>query len=431
MHYLNLLKNFLRCYLYIFRYKLYLLKIKKVASLISSNDNVILAINHHYDQDLDMLEAGFDDELKIVRINPMPTFNRALLYFKNNDERDGFIPYSKLDKVVLKNYNKICKSIFKDLHQITKFKILLMPSDSFWWIREFVSVCKENNIPTIVLDKEGTITPHDFEVHSQQIRERFPFISDHLLVWTERQKEFWIKSGCPKEKIKIVGQPRSDFYFKPALWKSKSELEISDYKSIILFFTFDLDAYISAFPPEEIKRNNLSWKKLRDDINSIILELARNYVDNIFLIKTHPQQSDIEYLKSFFKSANLPNIRLIEGAAISNQLIINSDIIIGFQTTALIESMLTNKHIIYTQWGETEKKIRADLIPFHESNALIIADSQDNFKSILTSLLDNKIPNNNSFGDQRTIFSNYWLNADGKVAARVKEFLKETITYEH
>jgi hypothetical protein len=48
----------------------------------------------------------------------------------------------------------------------------------------------------------------------------------------------------------------------------------------------------------------------------------------------------------------------------SNGLIVNADCIIGFQTTALIEAMVTEKLIIYTFWGEAREKLSLDLIPF-------------------------------------------------------------------
>ena len=53
-----------------------------------------------------------------------------------------------------------------------------------------------------------------------------PEIADYILVWSERQKLFWEKTGVNSDKIKVVGQPRSDFWKQPTRWLPKNKLGI-------------------------------------------------------------------------------------------------------------------------------------------------------------------------------------------------------------
>lgn len=387
------------------------------------NGTKILIINHHFDQDIEALTKGCSDNFQFFVINCMPFFNQAQLYFKTIEERDGIIPYDRLAPEVVCNYRKVCRRLFADLHGIFPFEMIIMPSDSFWWIREFLEVAGERGVKRIVLDKEGTISPYSFETHSAQIREKFPFMSDNLLVWSERQKQFWVKAGAPDNCIKIVGQPRSDFFFQENRWLSKEALKLNGFRKHVLYFTFDIDAYINVFPAEEIEREGYSWLPLRNEINDVLRDFAKRHDDVCITIKVHPQQADIGFMRDFVEGLNLPNVRLAEGAAISNQLIVNSDLIIGFQTTALIESMLIQTPIFYAGWGQTEQKVRNHLIPFHESSGIEKIGS----KADLMCKLEMWIKGDSVGGElsERKAFTDAWLFADGLVCSRVSEKLSE------
>ena len=62
-----------------------------------------------------------------------------------------------------------------------------------------------------MIDKEGTISPYFFDYYANEIKSKYPLLSQKILVWSERQKLFWKKTGVEEHKIKVVGQPRSDF----------------------------------------------------------------------------------------------------------------------------------------------------------------------------------------------------------------------------
>lgn len=401
-------------------YNRYLNKLRKQVPI--GNGKKILIINHHFDQDIDALTNGCSNYCQFFVVDCMPFFNQALLFFKTDEERDGIIPYDKLPRAIVTGYRKLCAKLFADLHGVFPFEMIIMPSDSFWWVREFLEVARDHGVTRVVLDKEGTISPYSFEKHSAQIREKFPFMSDNLLVWSERQKQFWIKSGAPEECIKIVGQPRSDFFFQKNRWLSREALKLNEFRKHVLYFTFDIDAYINVFPAEEIEREGYSWLPLRNEINDVLLDFAKQHDDVCITIKVHPQQADIGFMRDFVEGLNLPNIRLAEGAAISNQLIVNSDLIIGFQTTALIESMLIHTPIFYTGWGQTEQKVRNHLIPFHESSGIEKIGS----KADLMCKLEMWIKGDSVGGElsERKAFTDIWLNADGNVSSRIAEILK-------
>ena len=409
-----------------FRYRRYLKVLQRQKP--EGNGIRILIINHHFDQDIQAFIKGSGDRCSFFVIDCMPFFNQALLFFRTDKERDGIIPYTRLPSKITQGYRKVAQRLFADLYAIFPFQAIVMPSDSFWWVREFLEVAVVNGIPRIVVDKEGIISPYYYEMHSRQIKERYPFISDYLLVWSERQKNYWLKAGAPAECIKVLGQPRSDFFFKKERWLSREKLGLDEERRVLLFFTFDVDAYIHIFPSEEIRRESLSWQPLRNEINTVLIEFAKRHGDVDVVIKVHPQQSDIEHVRAFF-DIGLPNIKIMEGAFVSNHLLVNADLVVGFQTTALIEAMLTSKPVIYAAWGNTEQKLRDHLIPFHLCRGLQKADSKEMFDHILESWSRGACVGGDI--DQRKDFTDQYLNADGHVCERLSEALIQIVSEVH
>ncbi len=381
----------------------------------------MLIINHHFDQDIEALLTSCADAFQFLIADCMPLFGEALLHFESMAEQDGIVPYGDLDVNALLAYRRVCGRLFADLQRIFPFDLIMMPSDSFWWIREFLMVAGERGVPRVVLDKEGTISPYSYHVHAAQIRTKFPFISDELLVWSERQRQFWIRAGAPEGRIAIVGQPRSDFFFNRARWISKGALGLEAARRMVLFFTFDVDAYINIYPAEEVQREGLTWEPLRDEAHQVLVAFARTHPDLDIVVKAHPQQADIAAVREAFAGAKLGNIKVMDGAGISNHLIVNADLIVGFQTTALIEAMLTDKPVIYTQWGPTEAKLRHDLIPFDACDGLEHARSAEHLVQLLEAWSAGR-PIRGAPAARRK-FTDEYLHADGMVANRLKQAL--------
>lgn len=384
-----------------------------------------LVINHHFDQDIEALLLSCHDSLEFLVLPCMPFFAEALLFFRTPEQQDGIVPYSQLPRALVEGYRAICRRLFDMLHASFPFELIVMPSDSFWWVREFLVVAAERGVARVVLDKEGTISPMSFDLHARQIRTRYPFMSDRLLVWSERQREFWLRAGAPEACIRVVGQPRSDYFFQPARWRSRRDLGLPEARRVIAFFTFDVDAYINLFTPEEVERDQLTWGTLRSEIHDELIRIARRHPDVHVVVKAHPQQADLDEVRLWFESLGLPNVVVMDGAGISNHVIVNADLIIGFQTTALTDAMLTDKPVLYTAWGPTEERVRDLILPFHRTRGLEWITSAAHLRATLEAWIS--APNvSTAIGGNRRCrkeFTDYFLLADGHVGERLRDAL--------
>lgn len=381
----------------------------------------IVVLNHFFDQDISSLKNA-NKKFKITIVSAF-TFNKVFRQFVQytSDEWSSINDEVNISKRV--DYTNFFKKWILPIFHRFKVNVFLTPSDQYPYLRDIIPLFRKEEIINIVIDKEGTITPYDFTEFSSSIKKHNPFISDLIIVWNNRQKLFWNKCGIKDDSIiHVLGQPRSDFWFrdqKPSriLLKTMPREKIN-----VLFFSFDKFYYI---PEHMFKSGEITWNLLYRELHFGILSCAKKYPHINFIIKTHPQQCSLD--NEVISIVNqLDNVNIVGGAKLSNELILNSHIVIGFQTTALIEAMLCGKPIIYSYWGDAPK-IANLLIPFHLSNALWVAKSLKEFEDLFEKCLSNmQVPYDHV--EARKIFvEKYFHNCNGKTSERVLNLIYEII----
>ena len=379
----------------------------------------VLIINHFFDQDIEaLLMANEEEDFVFKIVEPRKMFAPIISLFPKSI-RIAEIPYDD-DSVEIERQKsrKLSELIFNFVHKRFPFECIITPSDLFYWLREFIDVADKMGIPTIVIDKEGTISPYYFKNHTENIKKLFPPIGDKFIVWSENKRDFWINTGVKKEEIEIVGQLRSDLL--KTLKKKKLNLFTDEKnKPLIVFFTYMLDAYI---PKKFYHEEHFSWKELRNESHDILKKIAIKYENINFVIKCHPQQLDIESIKREFQS--FKNVKVLAGASISNQLLMNADLVLGFQTTALIEAVALEKPTIYTFFSKSVEKFQDGILPFHEYDAFRVARSKEELNAMIEDFIEKDFKNEMNKESRERLLKKYLNNPDGNVGKRVLRFLE-------
>lgn len=381
----------------------------------------IVIFNHFFDQDILCLKkANQHFNITVLGASAM---NRLFRRFIRFSENEWFSFYDSVNDLPRKKFATVFKRFVIPVFKIFRIKAFVTPSDIFPYLRDTIPLLKVNGIKIFVIDKEGTISPYDFDKFSASIKQWYPFISDHILVWNERQRIFWQKCGIANmDMITVTGQPRSDFWFTNQT-PSKELLQLMPAgKKNVLFFSFDKSAYI---PEHLFKSGDITWNSLYHDVHYSIIEYARQNPEINFVIKTHPQQNTVDdAIQAICKQ--LPNVNIVGGAKISNELLKNADLVIGFQTTALIEAMFCNKPIIYTFWGDAPK-IADYLIPFHQSNALFVAHSKEDLDNAYKQFMKSSDSLSWDIAYRKDFVERYFYKCDGQSSARTLKVMYEKI----
>jgi hypothetical protein len=377
----------------------------------NSNDQLkVLVINHFFDGEIEALLSQINNEsISLKYIYPEPTFTRAFVWF-SSDLQNAYIPYDSEEVASVRiRFNEFCEKAFWKLQKKYKFDCIVTPSDSFFWIREFILVAEKYGVLTIVADKEGVISPYDYLTAPPRIREFYPALAKCFFVWSERQKSFWMKSGVPIDNIKVIGSIRTDNFI---------HLPVCTEKKSVLYFDFDIDAYINIFDWNLLRyTGSRSWGELRDSFHKVIYKVAIKNPELIFYLKCHPQQIVSNFPDELI---NLDNVKIIKGAPKGIPILMSQSIVVlGFQTTALLEASLSGIPVVYGAWGKLYDAVNSYLLPWHESGfGFSWARSEDELEELVLSYINNQKVN----VEDKSRLNEYFYDSNGYVAAR---FLKE------
>jgi hypothetical protein len=316
----------------------------------------LVVLNHYFDNELKVLRnhPGFAGAFEFVLLDPQDVFNKNLWYFPPSVwyAREPYIaPRFEAARARSRAH---ARRVWDDLVRHHDVAAVVTPSDCFYWVRTFWEEARARGVRTFVFDKEGTISPASMESLPLTIRDHFPPISDRYYVWSERQHEFWLRAGVRDEQIRVLGSLRTDLYVHMPPPERTS----------VLYFDFELEAYLPTIPPEDRARHPGDWKPFRDELDAALLAKMREYPDVPFTVKCHPQQPDVEERRRTF--AGLPNVRVVAGARGVDELVRAHSFCIGFQTTALVEVGLTQRPSVYAGWGPLHEAHRKHLLPIME-----------------------------------------------------------------
>jgi hypothetical protein len=397
--------------------------VRAIKSGLSDQAGVKIAVfNHFLDQDLEAMryaiKQGAAADISVIPIAPIYAWARQ--YFPESaTEFTGYLN-PKISAAKLAFRARLIKTLMQLKKSIPRL-IFLAPADQFFWVREFVLACQEVGYPFIVLDKEGTRSDEYFEIHTEEIKRYMPPIADYFLVWSQRQLKFHVLSGCDRKRVFIVGQPRSDFWAHKERWQEKNELfkqlGIDSTKKTILYFDFENNNYLH----DKYFRQGFNWDSLLEDVHQELLAIAKANPSINVLFKLHPQAQNIEQVRAAICVRDLPNVHLLTGSGLSNDLIVNSDLIIAFQTTALLDAMLTKKPIIYI-WWRNAPEFKEHLLQYDENEGVEVANSRDDFRrrieTHIKNNLDQEIPPM-LFAERRKLTDVFFYQPDGHVGERV------------
>jgi hypothetical protein len=367
----------------------------------------VVFFDHFYGQDVKAMELAFARVGEnSLTIDTSRLFRGAYLYFEEA-VRGLNAPYGLSVAGGGRFYSIFIKVIFYLLKYRLNLKVLILPSDNYYWIRAFIETCMSAGISVVVVDKEGLISPYDFDAECARIRRFAPFMSDHIYVWSERQKVYWTKAGVEESRITVIGQPRSDLLFLDPFVKKSVRPKIT-------FFTFDDIAYI---PPEFVSAG-CSWNNLKNEAHGVLKEFANNHPEIDVVVKAHPQQQDLNNLTLQLSGENLT---VLGGSQTSCSLIQESQLVVAFQTTALLEAIMIGKPVIYIDWAKTSDKLKELLLPFSNCPGTLSCRTVNQFRGYLDKFADNtlkaEIPQDRE--KVKSFVDDYFKNCDGKVSDRL------------
>jgi hypothetical protein len=323
-----------------------------------------LLLDHYFGQDIAELRdaAGDDVEFEIMSYELL---RHEALRVLPADVATGLVAFARPElEPARRRYGAILREILEDRFARAPFDALVLPSDTFFYVRAAADVAHALGVPLLVAQKETTISEHTMRAHAEELRRYAPPQADRITVCSERHRQFWIRAGADPASVTVTGQPRFDFYARTSRWPT--DVPYGRGGPSVLFLSYAVDAY---HPGEG--HGESAWDGLHRETEEGLYELARRGWR--VLIKPHPQQSREAIGDWRERAGDLWNRRvfLVRPESDVRGLIVGADVTVGFQTTGLLEAMLAGRPTVYTGWDDQAQALGGDLIPFHEWGAVI------------------------------------------------------------
>ena len=389
----------------------------------TSAGRCFVVINHCYDLDADAMCAA-DGAHTVWVFDAFQVFVDVMAFFPPH-QRDLACVYGAggMRESIDRYKAAFITGFARRLRRDTGLDALITPSDTSYYIRPLIEELHALGVPTIVQCKEGTLVSSAVtDDYMALLKARYPPIAEQFYLWNEDHEQFWRRVGVPEHRLRTLGQPRSDFFFHRDRWPSKASMGLSETKRLIVVFTYQANAYLSVDPKDR------PWQDLRDDMHRSVIEFARERSDVEVVIKAHPQQADLAEVVAEFSVDPLPNVTLVTGAQRAHHLMVHADVIIGFQSTAMIEAMFTHKPLLYVGWGEHHDQLGDKLIPLFRSGGCEAPQTRTELDRMLRLAIDGGLPPSVEMMRARKAFTDrYFFNADGHASERILETAAEFI----
>lgn len=335
------------------------------------------------------------------------------------------------NKNIKKNYINFLISLLKILKE--KYKINAFIGFNFNFIVEIDLhiACNYLKIPFLLLYKESVLTRSERKYLQYYLKKKeVKFNGYKVAVYSNYAKNIFSKSNfVNKDKIKVIGCSRLGESFT---YKSKIP------KNQILYYEIQNDRglphrFVKQFSNNFFKNldchKNYNLKYNWNFLHHKTLKTLKKYAINnpktviIIKIKTGNLHNTNQYL-------NLPKNIKLRFYGVGHQLLENSKVVIGWNTTAILEGIAANRFILLPYFDSKIYNLKKENELMTKLKSENYGHSEKDFYKKLDFFMKKKYEKKKNYNSQYPL--KYHLsNADNKAGYRLDRFLNENISFKN
>jgi len=296
----------------------------------------------------------------------LTSFSAALLAPElSNKKYDTDDPAIEASKV---RYRAFLSALWSHVLRYRKIDAVLTANFGYYNQREFAAALHAAGTPFIALHKENVKSPGRVKYWEPVYRARGRFEGSKIIVYSETERGLQVASGvADPSDVVVTGMPRLDRAHR-ARTHPPAEPRLQ-----LLFFAFwkrekltaterVSNARLRIESDEEWSRRN--WNMLCEGTYRAVIELARSRPDVRVVMKTKPQSVRLEEILKMLGSTQEdlpPNFEIVKGGD-PIDLIADSRVVVGFNSTALLEALAAGKPVIVPDFAEAQDPAMRELI---------------------------------------------------------------------
>lgn len=247
-----------------------------------------------------------------------------------------FYQSKEYDEDVFKNGILYAKHLIMLIQRRYPVHAILSANFDYWQDASFKTVCKQHEIPFLVLSREHPVIPQVCDkVGEWYLRSKYQFEGTAIAVAGRSTKDVIVKAKtvCAPEQVVITGLPRYD------AWKDVNTNLPFHERSFITLLTFTKGYYAD---------------QTFEEVLSLFIKAAESHVKSglTFLIKTK-DATDTHTVQKMFTSHKLKNLECSHESDLFDVLP-KSRLVINYNSLSLIEAVMARASIVIPAWGDCE-----------------------------------------------------------------------------
>ncbi|OGY43099.1 MAG: hypothetical protein A2729_05815 [Candidatus Buchananbacteria bacterium RIFCSPHIGHO2_01_FULL_39_14] len=246
------------------------------------------------------------------------------------------------------NLNQYLKKVLPYWQRFSGFSAVMSGNFGYVQQQELAKVCEAKRVPFIVLNKEGIAIPGAFEKYTEQYKNHH-FFGAKMLLYNKQIKKALLTTkiaGLTEDKLKIVGVPRLDYYFF-----ERTNNNSANQKKITFFSFFPRDKFWYAIANDQ-ELNQIENRSI--EFHYWVMLFAQKYPEYQVIIKTKVAEHYVDYVSKILKERFNEPINNLKIINVGNpvELIKQAKVILGFNSTTLLEAIADDKLIITPYFGD-------------------------------------------------------------------------------
>ena len=251
-------------------------------------------------------------------------------------------------------YRNFLEKVWKHHQAVYRIDAVIGANFGYRIQREFATALESAGTPFIVVQKENlnASSPTRRAVwHRIYKDKRGPFGGRKILVYNNIERDLQISSGIiDAQNVVVTGMPRLD---KLHRWRRENAGPAKNGGTPqVLFFTFSLHEKLPN--PQQIESSvaGRDWGVFWEHTHHAILNLARENADIQVVVKTKGNSRQDIAIHQIFQDGELPaNLKIVSGGDARN-LIAESHVVVGFNTTGLLEALAIGRPVVVPRFAE-------------------------------------------------------------------------------
>ncbi|MDX1641786.1 MAG: hypothetical protein R3220_08805 [Balneolaceae bacterium] len=380
----------------------------------------------------DVIESlkGEPIDAKVDLISRSVFKKSAHYYLRDGIGEQNYItddPETEKNKIRYRNFLKRVLTTFSERYGCD---VIIQFNYFYTAEREVAAASSEVGIRFLTAHKECLNSEPIQNYKIERLKDKFGVYEGYKIsVYNESQKQVVVQSGFADEsRVNITGCPRVN-----ASHRKREIIPTQGSRTTILYYLIHEVAGLPIYKVEENGRTHRgvdkngrisNWESMIEEVNSTLVNIAESNPDLriIFKAKTGVVRNQ---LGNFDIDALPENIEIVKGG-VGHDLLDESHIVVGFNSTAVLEAMAAGRKTIVPFFKDL---LNPELYPYaiDMEDGVTKAETKEKFKQVLEEAIKDPKIKRTLGPNQIRMLDKYLGNGDGLADERYRKFIEDAL----